>query len=266
MKKISSMVVFAYLLFGWAAFASAYSHFVGFGDSISDTGNIGRFSDGDIWLEKLATHFSGSLHGFAYGGATTGYDNPAASLPITGLQWQVETYKPVVENLPSADTLVSVWAGGNDFLQSRGFDDAVFNIGSVLEELYEAGSRNFLVPNLPDIGRTPAILGEQMASDWTAGFNSGLDRMLQEFRCNHTDITLIPLDIFTLFNQFEVGSDEWASLFWVDGFHPSSRGHEIIYQAAVAGIKPVPEPATMVLFSLGITGLAGMRRLTQKLH
>jgi phospholipase/lecithinase/hemolysin len=49
-------------------------------------------------------------------------------------------------------------------------------------------------------------------------------------------------------------------LFWVDGFHPSSEGHQIIYENAYAAIAPVPEPGTIVLMGIGLVGLAGFNR------
>ena len=64
--------------------ATAFNNLIVFGDSLSDNGNIGRFTDGAIWVETLAASLGADLYDFAYGGATTGYDNPAANLPITG--------------------------------------------------------------------------------------------------------------------------------------------------------------------------------------
>jgi cholinesterase len=261
MSKIKCAVfILALLQLFIATTVSAYSTYVAFGDSLLDSGNIGRFTDGDLWIEQLAESSSGVLLDYAYGGATTGVDNPAANLPITGLQWQVSTYAPVVETLSAAETLVTVWAGGNDFLQGRESENAVFNISGVLKDLYDAGGRNFLVPNLPDIGATPRFQGNELASSWTDEFNGELASMLHQFENSYHDVNLITLDVFTLFDQFEPGSEEWASLFWTDGFHPSSLGHDLIFRTLAERLKPVPEPSTMILFGIGVAGLLRVKR------
>jgi phospholipase/lecithinase/hemolysin len=239
--------------------AFGYSSVVAFGDSLSDNGNIGRFTDGALWVESLADHYSATLYDFAYVGATTGYDNPVASLPITGLQWQVEKFSPLIGSLAPADTLLTVWAGANDYVQGRDYKQAALNIGIALENLYGAGGRNFLVPNLPDMGNIPAYYGIPAASCWTAGFNSNLDGLLQGFGTIHDDINLYFVDIFSVFQQYPAGSPEWLSIFWIDGFHPSSVGHELIFQAAKEAADPVPEPATMILFGTGVLGIIGSR-------
>ena len=59
--------------------------------------------------------------------------------------------------------------------------------------------------------------------------------------------------------QYPVGTPEWLELFWVDGFHPSSLGHQKIFEAALATVEPVPEPATLLLFGIGIIGFIGLK-------
>ena len=250
---VGVLVVF----FGSAGLALGYSTVVSFGDSLSDNGNVGRFTDGPVWVELLADHYAVPLVDTAYGGATTGYDNPAIGSPITGLTWQVEQF-----NTLAADSLVTVWAGANDLLQLRSPVDAVANINAALENLYLSGGRNFLVPNLPDIGKVPENFDNPITSTaatlWTGAYNGSLDPMLAGFQNRHQDVDLYFIDTFTLFNQYPVGTEQWRDLFWFDGFHPSSLGHQLVYDAAVAVTDPVPEPSTVVLFGAGIVGFAGL--------
>ncbi len=260
MKGKCRSFIFAGVLavfFGPVGMALGYSTVVSLGDSLSDNGNVARFTDGPVWVELLADHYAVPLVDTAYGGATTGYDNPAIGSPITGLTWQVEQISAV-----PADSLVTLWAGANDLLQLRSPVDAVANIDGALENLYLLGGRNFLVPNLPDIGHVPEVVVDPYASAaaslWTGAYNGSLNPMLEGFQNRHQDVHLYFIDTFTIFNKYPVGTDQWRELFWYDGFHPSSLGHQLIYDAAVAVTNPVPEPATAMLFGIGLVGFASV--------
>jgi phospholipase/lecithinase/hemolysin len=245
------------LAFPVGSHATPFSSLIAYGDSLSDNGNIGRFTDGAIWVEILAASLGVDLYDFAYGGATTGEDNPAAGEPVFGLQWQVETFRASAD-----DALYSEWAGGNDFLQRRSPFGAADNIGAALETLYTDGARAILVGSLPDIGATPAFYSgsnEAAATGWTTLFNHSLEAVLAGFEERHDDAILYRLDAYGLFAGFTPGTAEWAELFWVDGFHPSSIGHQLIADTAYCSV--VPEPATLLLIGAGLIGLAALGRL-----
>ena len=109
-SRLLSVLLFLVLLFmvPVGSSASTFDNFVVYGDSLSDTGNVARFTDfgADIWVETLATTLGADLYDYAFGGATTWYDNPAIGSPAHGLQWQIDT-----SATPSTgNTLYSIWA------------------------------------------------------------------------------------------------------------------------------------------------------------
>lgn len=160
----------------------AFSKILAFGDSLSDNGNadgfgITRFSNGPVWVEYLAspTYLNVPLFDMAFGGATTGYDNPAAGLLYSGSNWQVDYYLTNFSGQISSSTLVTVWAGANDMFQGRSYTTAADNVELALQKLAFAGFQNFLVMGLPNIGATPAFKGTPAsigATLWSQAFNT----------------------------------------------------------------------------------------------
>lgn len=277
------------LVLSTAVLAHAYSSILAFGDSLSDNGyyqsypggTVGntnpadiygfqRYSNGPVWIEYLAQDLGiSSLFDMAYGGATSGYTNPAATsagFGYTGLQWQVETYTAMPGTI-SSDTLISVWAGGNDLLNYASNPllynpiDAAANVVLAIDKLIDEGGRNFIVPNLSWNAIDPALLASAQA--WMTPFNYYLDLYLQPLDAiagvNIYDIDLTQLNYVGLNNNGSVTNpgDEIGPFARYDAVHPSTEGH---LQIASYMAGQVPEPASIILLIIGITGLIGIRR------
>ncbi len=214
---VSILALTVPLLSAAAPFSSIYV----FGDSLSDTGNLfqtpdgrgfpfigpydaGRFSNGPLWVEYLASGLglSGQAssyltggHNFAYAGAQTGGIPAAPELPIPGVLAQLTgIWGPLTTGNPpptlgAADpnALYVVVAGGNDMRAARsavGADSAslnlaaqgaIGNLATTLALLAASGAKNVLVSTLPDLGYTPeaALFGLQaISSEATADFNA----------------------------------------------------------------------------------------------
>ena len=292
-KVVVGFVVFvASLVFSSAAWAALFSNTVAFGDSLSDNGNIyaatmealpappdyfaGRFSNGPVWVEYFTTFVSDNhLDNYAYGGAVTGVGGP-----IPGLLSQVYGYG--LSN-PSnlGDTLFTVWAGPNDFLGGgNDYISSVDNIILALETLDALGAQHIIVPNMPDLGRTPLLYGDAQASALTQLFNGSLQASLDDFAASYAG-TLYRLDTFSFLNGIEVGDYGFTNitdscigsnafpenytlgpeyLFW-DDVHPTSKAHMILALEAERVItSQVPLPACLWLLGSGLIGLVGFRR------
>ncbi|MEA5532928.1 SGNH/GDSL hydrolase family protein [Crocosphaera sp. XPORK-15E] len=235
-------------LFPNPALASAFSRIYGFGDSLSDTGNTllittaanesnslipivppgsfgyvnGRFSNGDIWLDRLTNRlgiplppvsiFAGGANengvNFSTNSATTGEANtfPIPLPGLVGLEQQITQFQ-TANNTADPNALYIIWAGANDYLGGGITDpsEPVANLSSAVETLYNLGSRHFLVGNLPALGQTPLALSQgteviNSLNQVTAGHNFLLSQSLDNLRLL-SGIDLKLLDIASLFEN-----------------------------------------------------------------
>jgi phospholipase/lecithinase/hemolysin len=231
---------------------------------------------------------------YAIGGATTGVQNfayEAFQIPGTppvpfypalqdrGLTGQLAQFQTSLGG-GSADPggLYVVWAGPNDvFLEGAAFDpfDSVANIANAVAALYGMGARYVLVPNMPDLGQTPAFFetpGEGPATAAAQAFNFLLDLALAGLEANPAlaGLDVIPFNTYALLNDaianpgdygftnvrdgcLVVGcTDPSTFLFW-DEVHPTARAQSIVGAAFAAA---VPEPGVLSLLGLAVIAFA----------
>lgn len=304
-------------LMGTATPAAAFSSVVAFGDSLSDTGNLlaltsslpqffpvalpqaddywqGRFSNGPVAVEVLAQGLGVPLFNFAFGGAKSGQDGQA---PNTGLLAQVGLYSNVVSGAADANALHVVWGGANDLRDATlataeaVIGQTVLNLVSVVGDLYGMGARQFLLPNLPDLGLTPEVLSTGApeaviaATTLSVSFNSVLANAYGQL------LSLLPGAQFHYFDTFlaqhaltntvgQPGSpftnavegcftgyvgtagdhcgltafDGAGHIYW-DKVHPTAATHGVLGNMMLAA---VPEPATVLSMGLGVLLLLGL--------
>jgi len=290
-KTILTWLLSVFLIFSVAAGAYAYSSILAFGDSLSDNGaatdghGYGTWTNGQVWLQYLANDLGvGSLNDYAYGGATTGSTYP-------NVNWQIGDYLSDHGNQISSGSLVTLWAGGNDFLNlfTSGGDvnttilNAVVNMQSALTSLVDHGATDILLLTLPDLGMTPRLnWNATLSAQGTAisvAYNTALLSLLGQFSATQ-GLDIYTLDVFGIMQGLKTDAGEFDNitnalsdgygniigdpnltyLFW-DSIHPTTQGHEMIAQYAYQTVSSVPEPASMLLVVLGLAGLTGLRRL-----
>lgn len=270
---------------------SGVNGIISFGDSLTDAGNVfatsggtsplpafytdgthtGRFTDGLSWVDYSAQQLSMALPGpsvlggtnYAWGGAMTGSGLSALSTPNVGsqiLQFQVDR-----GSVP-ANSLVTLWAGSNDYL-SGGVTDPNQVVGNLLNhatELISLGADRLVVVNLPDLSQTPLARGSLDAAGLVGlnalvnGHNALLAAGLANLRLANPGVALIELDAFGLMNGFisdpvaygfsnvidpvYTGSSSVAGslvgdpseYLFFDALHPTSAAHSLF---------AIPEPA-----------------------
>jgi outer membrane lipase/esterase len=278
---------------------ASYSQIISFGDSLSDTGNVftatgsppapyynGNFSNGPVWVERLATQLGvaapqASLAGgtnYSWGGART-----TINAPVPSTQSQLLTYLTDVGGVADSNALYTILTGGNDLQAFAGGSSGVPQllsdaqaVATFATDLINAGAQNILILNVPDLGTAPVSDGnEGLATAFTQLFNDELETSILGLNSSKVKF----LDLFTLTQ--ELVADPVAAglsnvtesclavtggaggaicdqfLFW-DDIHPTAVGHQLIADAAFSTVVPVPAAAW--LFGSALIGLAGVAR------
>jgi len=240
-----------------------------------------HFSNGATWVEGLARYLAlaGNARpalqntgmkasNYAVGGARAVANYPCRfNLPA-----QVGTY---LADFPqtSARTLVVIEIGGNDVRDalvaaasgqdpSPYIQNAIVSLSTNILQLYGHGAKTFLILNVPDIGKTPAVraLGPAAVAGAFAlsnAYNGGLAAAVQGLVGAGIDVRI--LDVYATLNAVVADPGQYGFLnvtdacvtpnqppftcaqpdtyvFW-DGIHPTKALHAIVAQQAIAVIS-----------------------------
>ncbi len=258
--------------------AATFTRIVVLGDSLSDNGNLyalihyppsppydERFSNGPVAVEYLSQRMGIPLSDHAWGGATTGVgnitdDGTVDALGTRGLQGIKTAFQNLLSTTPvDPDALYIVWGGPNDFWSVTTPDQAavaiakaVTNLATMAGTLRALGAKNVLVPNMPDLGKTPELLsrGPQAAFFFTQialGFNQALKENLPPGVHYFDTFSLLSNIIgnpgrygFTNVTQPLIsapGADPSQYLFF-DTVHPTTAGHQLLADAFYQSVAP----------------------------
>jgi len=215
-KRIRSFAMLVCLVVpsfvAWAG-NPAYSAIYVFGDSYCDVGNVfiatggtpqpqppsppyyfGRFSNGPIWVEHVASAMSLPMQPYLAGGTDYAFGGAWVTQPqvtpqgtVPDVPQQVGLYLSQHGGKADPSALYVLEGGGNDILgslstgisaQQLGFQIALGIAESELL-LRRAGARNFLIPDLINIGLFPAAQGNPtFATAASVAANKHLDQLL----------------------------------------------------------------------------------------
>lgn len=143
-----------------------------FGDSVSDTMNLynathwlvpnvnsyflGHFTNGKVWDEYLSDALALPNYNWAVAGAAA--DDYYI---VPGLISQVQAHLDFAASAPNyrpANSLYTVLIGANDLIgYGRTVDSIIATEQAALQNLINAGARNILMLNVPDLSRAPKL-------------------------------------------------------------------------------------------------------------
>jgi outer membrane lipase/esterase len=191
-----------------------------------------QFSNGPVYGKYLDGLFgiSSSLSDFAIGGAKSGAGNigglpgnPTIGLPNAGIDGEISYYLQHNPR-PSKTDLFIVWGGANDYFGDQASlghlignplkqyllgpsGPVTLTVGNLVDDirrLAAIGVRNFVIPNLPDLGATPSFngqaltksQGQTLASTHNQALAAAMGALQQQL---HVNITIV--DIGTVFSD-----------------------------------------------------------------
>jgi phospholipase/lecithinase/hemolysin len=224
----------------------------------------------------VSPYFQGNLPensvNFAFGGAQTGFTG-AGELGdlIPGVLQQVDWFTNDLDGeLADPNALYIVWGGPNDYqtVDNPNPVDSVGNLATAVSSLFDVGARHFLVPNLPDLGKTARALSLGTAesnrlTSLSLTHNALLDTTLTNLSQSLPGSNLVSLDVFSIFNSALTNPEQFGFtnvteacldtttlipcenpneyLFW-DGIHPTTVTHDYLGEFALAALTPTPAP------------------------
>lgn len=221
--------VFVFILgFAGSAWGQNFSNVVVFGDSLSDSGNFASLqalplgssfttNPDPVWAEIVAENFNASglnsLAGgtnYAFAGACVNPATPCAQDLAPTVTEQIEQYFFQSGGRADPNALYVIWGGGNDVdgsllndpgnASSHTLAAASVNVAQI-RRLQEAGARNVVAYNLPDIGKTPYAvnLGARVQGTLTQLVGAYNERLYAGIR--ESEHGIIPINVFALFSE-----------------------------------------------------------------
>jgi outer membrane lipase/esterase len=250
----------------------------------------GTYSNGPVWANAFALNLG--LAGYALPSFAGGADYAAGGAVTAGTfvyppsaTQQVNSFLAGAGSLPSTGLYV-IAVGANDVRDvgaalAGGASPAIIgaqaaayatNVGLMVDSLQAQGAQHIIVWNVPDVGKTPALLASPVGSAGvatavSAAFNQSLAaRLAGEAGVSifdtfsYVDAMVANPAAFGLSNVSDAcgalvntcSNSLGTSLFY-DGIHPTAAGHALIAGFMTsAALAAVPEASSWLLLGLGL--------------
>jgi len=261
------------LFFSAVVSAAPLNNIVVFGDSLSDNGNLyeymghsvpvsppyyeGRFTNGPVWVERLAATYFGEkakahLLDFAFGGA--GISENSEDDVLFTLEREIDSYLLAHGADSAQQSLFIVWIGANNYLGIP--DDPENNVKMVnegirhgLERLVKAGAKHILVLNLPDLGKTPGardMAMEQELSEYSNSHNQLLASTVANLQKEYPEVQWLSYDVnnmvnLILDNPAKFGFNNTNETCYKVSFKPQRSRQSVLKMAAIVPSEAVSD-------------------------
>ncbi len=291
-KIARACAIFACLVISSFAIHAAkptYDAIYVFGDSYCDVGNIyaltggaeplsppyfhGRFSNGPIWVEHVASALGLQMLPAAVGGTDYAFGGAWATAPqitaagtIPDVPQQVGLYLSQHGGKADPKALYILEGGGNDIIGNLASGISANQLGfqiatSIAESellLRRAGAKNFLVPDLFNVGLLPAAQANPSFADAASVATNKYLNDLLAVEGFIQGIRIQRLNVFALFKAIQtdtthfgftnittpcvdpttgtICSDPDHTLFW-DTYHPTVFGHSFFAVTVEAALS-----------------------------
>ncbi len=271
MKKLVSIIAilaFAVAAVGASAQAPKFTNIYVFGDSYCDVGNValasggerpgpayyqGRFSNGPLWVDHIASYLGLPLAPSLAGGTDWAFAGAWVTAPENGVPsvpQQVQMYLQSTGGKADPNAVYFLDGGGNDIVQTTTGDPNAlgYQIAAGIADsehmLRVAGARHFIIPNLFNVGLLPVAADHvAFAAAASASANYWLTKLLW-FDQQLPRLQIIRIDVNNLMKAVmkdkthfgfvdvtgpcltEAGlcTDPDHTFFW-DVYHPTVFGH-----------------------------------------
>ncbi|MYA28767.1 MAG: autotransporter domain-containing protein [Nitrospira sp. SB0672_bin_25] len=228
-QRVCLFIALVFILgFTGSAWSQNFSDVIVFGDSLSDSGNAASLqplppgttfttNPDPVWAEIVADDFGvssmNSLAGgpnYAFAGACVNPATPCVYDVVPTVTEQIQQYFLKSDGRADPNALYAIWGGANDVANSL-FNDPPNAAGLTLaaadvtveqiRHLQDAGARQIVVYNLPDISKSPfainlgPVVQRALAQQVTA-HNGRLSAGISE-----SEDGIVPINSYAFFNE-----------------------------------------------------------------